>query len=129
MNPVSDHSDSKAHTGAVKNVKYNALYQACAASAVAANDCAKACANEKDASKLALCIRLDKDAAAISRATLDLRTRSDASDPVLKLLVEACWKATAACAVECEKHAAHMAHCKTCAEACRATEKACSTFA
>lgn len=129
MNPSSDHATAPNHVGSIKNTKYNALYQACLASAVAATECAKACAAEKDNSKLALCIRLDKDAAAITYAAMDVLSRADASDPVLTMLVEACWKANAACATECEKHAAHMVHCKTCAAACRVTEKACSTFA
>ena len=29
------------------------------------------------------------------------------------------------CATECEKHGAHMQHCKECAEACRRCEQAC----
>jgi hypothetical protein len=30
-----------------------------------------------------------------------------------------------ACAVECERHAAHHDHCRVCAEVCRRCEQAC----
>jgi hypothetical protein len=51
--------------------------------------------------------------------------RTGSNDEVLKHLVDTCAEACRICADECVKHASKHAHCKVCADTCRATEEAC----
>jgi hypothetical protein len=42
--------------------------------------------------------------------------------------VHACAIACALCAEECQKHAARMAHCRVCVDACRSCRSACEAL-
>jgi hypothetical protein len=66
------------------------------------------------------------DCADLCGATARVLTRNPSGPGDLaRALVEACVIACVECADECEKHAAHMEHCRWCAEICRACEQAC----
>jgi hypothetical protein len=89
--------------------------------------CADACLAESDLSPdLARCIRLDLDCADVCAATSRVVSRQREYDAnVTRSLLEACAAACKACGDECDKHAEHMEHCRTCAESCRRCEEAC----
>jgi hypothetical protein len=102
---------------------------ACFDCAQACVTCADACIAENKGDTLARCIRLNQDCAAVCVATAAVLSRVTQPDwQVIEALVRACQTACAACAVECEKHAA-MAHCKLCAQSCRAAERTCQVLA
>lgn len=85
--------------------------------------CADACLGEKNVPSLVRCIRLNLDCADICSATSRLFSRQTHGEPsVLRAQLEACAEVCRVCGAECEKHAAHHAHCRVCAESCRQTE-------
>lgn len=88
------------------------------------NFCSDACLGEDDVKMMVSCIRSDKVCAEACAALVQILAIRDAD---VDGLVEYCRKVCAACAEECEKHAAQ--HCKDCAKACRECEKACQGFA
>jgi hypothetical protein len=93
--------------------------------AQACTACADACLGEDDPSALAGCIRLDWVCAGACEAlTRALSVRAGHTE-TLEGLLRACRTACAACAEECERHAAHHEHCRICAEECRSCERAC----
>jgi len=103
-----------------------ALVQAAAESAFTCTTCADACLEEEDPRALRSCIRLNLDCADICTVTATLISRPGTQSPeVLRAQLEACIAACMACAEECASHAAHMEHCRVCAEACRACAAAC----
>ena len=84
--------------------------------------CATACLSEQDVQMMARCISLDRDCADICALTARFLARgSEHAQHLLRECAEIC----KACGDECEKHGAHMQHCKECAEACRRCEQAC----
>jgi hypothetical protein len=88
--------------------------------------CADACLSEPRVEELALCIRLDLDCADVCDVTARLLSRQTGHQPEIALAqLQTCRVAVAACARECERHAATHEHCRICAEACRACERAC----
>lgn len=100
--------------------------EACFDCAQACVACADACLGEAQLDLLRRCIRLNLDCRDICTATGSVLSRQQ--QPELELLsrqLEACVLICAACAQECEKHAAMHEHCRVCAEACRACERAC----
>ncbi|TVR57474.1 MAG: four-helix bundle copper-binding protein [Gemmatimonadales bacterium] len=103
-----------------------ALVQAAAECAFTCTTCADACLEEEDPRALRSCIRLNLDCADICTVTATLISRPGTQSPeVLRAQLEACIAACMACAEECASHAAHMEHCRVCAEACRACAAAC----
>ena len=95
----------------------------CSASCTA---CADACLSEDDLQELVRCIRLNLDCADSCDATARILLRQ--SRPDLRLIhaaIEACRAARLACGEECERHAAHLEHCRLCAEICRRCQQAC----
>lgn len=89
---------------------------ACFDCVVACNHCASEDLKEQDVKMLERCIRLDRDCAAICSLAINaMASDSEFTKQICKLCAEIC----TACAIECEKHADHMAHCKVCAESCR----------
>jgi hypothetical protein len=104
-----------------------ACIDACLSCAQACTACADACLAE-DVAELRTCIRLDWVCAgacdAVGRA---LSVRAGQTETLVALL-RACRTACAACAEECEGHAAHHRHCAICAEECRACERACGVL-
>ena len=88
--------------------------------------CADACLAEEDVAKQRNCIRLNLDCADLCTTTAILLSRPSHRDqPTLNDLLQACADACKACGDERDRHAAHMEHCRICAECCRACEKAC----
>jgi hypothetical protein len=107
--------------------------QACVACELASIACADACLHEEDVSHLGRCIRLDLDCADICAATArllsrghDLSSRGHDNDAkLLRALVEACARACATCATECELYAERHEHCRVCATLCRSCAEQC----
>lgn len=85
--------------------------------------CADACLEEDNVSKLAACIRLDRNCADICATSLRLLVRnSNHTGSVIEICREIC----AECAEECEKH--DHDHCEECAQACRRCEEQCRKY-
>lgn len=99
---------------------------ACYDCAQTCTSCADACLGEENVAELLRCIRSNQDCADACAATGAMLSRRTEPDPrVLRLQVEACRAACDACGDECAHHAGHMEHCRVCADACRACERAC----
>ena len=95
----------------------------CAASCTA---CADASLSEHDSQTLTRVIRVCLDCAEACTATGRIATRQSAPDiRLIRAVIEGCSAACLACAVECDRHAAHHEHCRICAEVCRRCKKAC----
>ena len=105
----------------MKNKNLQDCIDACIACAIACKQCANACLNEQDIKKLAYCIKLNHDCAAVCFLAIDtMASVSEFAQQVCYMCEEVC----KACAAECEKHA-HMQHCKECAKACTICAKMC----
>lgn len=88
--------------------------------------CADACLSEQDVAAMVKCIRLNLDCADVCTATSRVVSRQTEYDAnVARAQLEACIAACTSCGDECERHGAHMAHCRVCAESCRRCEQAC----
>lgn len=95
----------------------------CGASCTA---CADASLSEPDAREMARVIRLCLDCAEECHVTGRIVTRQTSPDRnSMRAIVQACAAACAACADECDLHAAHHEHCRLCAEVCRRCKQAC----
>ena len=103
----------------VQNQNLLAALHACLASC---EHCATACLGEQSVQMLTLCIQLDRDCADICALTARVLARGS---NYARHLLATCADVCMACGDECEKHAAHMPHCKECAESCRRCEEAC----
>lgn len=105
--------------------QYEACIDACNACADACDHCATACLSEDDVKKMAECIRLDLDCAAICRMAAGFMARDSArAADVCRLCAQVC----DACGKECAKHRQH-AHCVECAQACRQCAEECRRMA
>ena len=98
------------------------LLDALNACIAACEHCATACLGEQDVKMMARCISIDRDCADICALTARFVARG--SEHAMHVMRE-CAEICGICATECEKHGAHMQHCKECAEACRRCEQAC----
>ncbi|GEB47790.1 MULTISPECIES: hypothetical protein [Streptomyces] len=108
---------------------------ACQSCEQACTACADACLGEDQADRLRTCIRLDQQCADVCHTTARLLIRhhdghggslaGQAEQGAVRAQLEACALLCAACAQECERHAAHHAHCRVCAAACRSCEESC----
>jgi hypothetical protein len=98
---------------------------ACLSCGQACTACADACLAEDDVAELRTCIRLDWVCAGACEALVRALSVRAGHTETLDALLRACRTACAACAEECERHAAHHRHCAICAEECRACERAC----
>jgi hypothetical protein len=101
---------------------------ACLSCAQACTACADACLAEDDVAELRACIRLDWVCAGACEALVRALSVRAGHSETLASLLRACLTAGAACAEECELHAAHHRHCAICAEECRACERACDAL-
>jgi hypothetical protein len=100
----------------------NSLMEMLVACAATCNICMNECLNEKDIRKMASCIELDMDCAAICNLAASFISRnSKFSKEILPL----CHNICIACAEECEKHSAE--HCRRCAAICRQCAEQCMT--
>ena len=114
--PVADDLDLRAR-----------CIEACNTCAVTCTSCADADLGEPDVEDLIRCIRLCLDCADLCDATRRIVTRQTASEAgVVRAAVEACVVACRTAGAECERHAAHHAHCRLCARACHECEEACN---
>lgn len=102
----------------------------CFECAEACERCATACLELANADSKGLdmtaCIKLCRDCADICTLCGRLEARGS---KFMGQFMQLCADACDACAVECEKHADHMVHCKACAEACRKCAQECRQMA
>jgi hypothetical protein len=106
------------------NEQIQSCLRACNACADACDHCSAACLAEPEVKKMADCIRLDLDCAAICRLAAGFMARGSArAKDVCRVCAEIC----EACAQECAKHEAD--HCQRCAEACKACAAECRKMA
>ena len=103
---------------------HRSAIEACNACAVECEHCASACLGEQEVQRLARCIALDLDCAAICRLSAEVMSRDG---ELSARLCELCAAACEACAAECEKHL--MDHCRQCAAACRSCAAECRKMA
>lgn len=104
--------------------KYENCIRACNECADACDHCATACLDEPDVKKMARCVRLDIDCAAICRLAAGAMARgSEMAGTICKLCEEIC----EACGEECAKHKAP--HCQECAAACKRCADECRRMA
>jgi hypothetical protein len=88
--------------------------------------CADACLQNAGAQHLTQWIRLCRDCADVCNATAHIAARrAGCNDGVVHQMIRAAEAACRRCAEEGERHAGHDAHCRICAEAARACERAC----
>lgn len=98
----------------------------CLDCAEACTACADACLAEEMVAELRRCIRLDLDCADICEVTARVAGRRTGGDAnVLRLTLETCAAICRVCGEECDHHAGRHEHCRICAEACHACERAC----
>ena len=124
-----------ADLGGVDREAMARCIEECVACAQACTACADACLGEDQADRLRTCIRLDQQCADVCHTTARLLIRhhdghggslaGQAEQGAVRAQLEACALLCAACAQECERHAAHHAHCRVCAAACRSCEESC----
>lgn len=94
--------------------------------AITCTQCADALLAEHDVAPLVMCIRRNLDCADVCTTTARVISRQTGFDAdVVRSQLEACVTACRICGDECERHAAHMAHCRVCSEVCRQCENAC----
>lgn len=104
--------------------RYESCIEACNACADACDHCAAACLAEPDVKKMAECIRLDMDCAAICRLASGYMARgSSFAQDVCGLCADVC----EACGAECAKHP--QDHCQACADVCRRCAEECRRMA
>ena len=95
---------------------------ACMACLIACENCINDCINNNNK----FCIILCRDCADICALCARLEMRHSV---VRHTVLALCAKICNDCAIECAKHAAHQASCKTCEEACKKCEEACKEIA
>lgn len=104
--------------------EYQSCIEACVRCAQECEHCANACLGEPDVKTMAVCIRLDRDCAAICwLAAAFMSRRSEFDTDICRLCASVC----ASCASECGKHMHD--HCQRCAEACQKCAQECSNMA
>lgn len=104
--------------------EYQSCIAACNTCADTCDHCATACLEEADVKKMARCISLDIDCAAICRLAAGAMSRgSEMAKQICRLCAEIC----EACGKECRKH--DNPHCKECAEACLRCAEECRKMA
>jgi hypothetical protein len=119
---IGTHPDVKGNV----NQELLTAIEACYDCAQTCTSCADACLAEAAVADLRQCIRLNADCADICAAAgAMLGRRTGSNERLIAQVLQACITACAACAEECERHAAMHGHCRVCAEACRWCERAC----
>ena len=100
--------------------QFKSCIDACNDCALACDHCAAACLKEADPAKMARCIELDIDCAAICRLAVGYMARGSelAAD-----ICDVCATVCDACAQECARRPAE--HCQECAKACRRCAQEC----
>ena len=108
----------------MNSLNHQDCIDACNRCADACDHCAASCLKEQDVQKMARCIALDMDCAAICRLSASLMARDSEHAAAICAL---CAKACDACAKECGSH--QMDHCQVCAAACKRCADACRAMA
>lgn len=104
--------------------EHRSCIEACVRCAQACEHCANACLGERDVQKMAECIRLDQDCAAMCWTAAAAMSRdSQFAQEICRVCAEIC----DACGTGCGKH--QMDHCQACAEACRRCAEQCRQMA
>jgi hypothetical protein len=104
--------------------EYQECIEACLNCVYFCNHCASSCLEEEDSDKLARCIQLDLECAAVCKAAADLMALgSDHANQLCQICADIC----AACAEECDKYT--YSHCRECAKICRVCAEECSSMA
>ena len=103
---------------------YQACIEACNDCAVACNHCSTACLQEQDVKKMARCIALDIECAAMCQLAAAAMARGDEHASAICAL---CGDICEACGDECAKH--DPEHCQICAQACRRCADECRRMA
>ncbi|MPZ49405.1 MAG: four-helix bundle copper-binding protein [Dehalococcoidia bacterium] len=121
---IRTHPKSSERPGLVEAI------DACFDCAQACIACADACLGEPQVASMVKCIRLNLDCAAICQTTGEVLSRqTETVWSISQAQLQACVEACRMCAEECSEHAAHMEHCRICADACRRCEDACRRLA
>jgi hypothetical protein len=107
----------------VSHDHYQPCIDACIACAEACEQCAAACERE-DSAKMARCISLNTDCAAMCRLAADFMTRNS---QYVDLICEDCAEICKGCADECNKYP--QDHCQDCALACLQCAQECLKMA
>lgn len=103
-----------------------AAVEALLACGEACTACADACLGEPGVPDLTTCIRTNLDCADVCGAAARVLSRHTGYDAnVTRSVLQACVMACHTCGVECGRHAGMHEHCRICAEACLACERAC----
>lgn len=100
--------------------QYKAGIEACESCANACDHCTAACLQEVDVKRMARCIALTIDCAAICRLAAGAMARDS---EMVRNICKACADICEACANECRKF--DTPHCKECADACMRCAKLC----
>ena len=91
--------------------------------------CADACLGEDDPKAQVTCITSCQNCGEVCLTTARALSRiTGFNRDAIRHLVEACEQICRICGDECDRHAAHMEHCRVCAEACRTCADACRTL-
>ena len=106
------------------HLKFSTCIEACNACSVACNYCATSCLQEPNVQKMARCIALDLDCAAICALAAAAMARGSEH---VKAICALCASICKSCGDECGKHPAE--HCKQCAKACHSCADACLKMA
>jgi hypothetical protein len=120
---------SHPHPAGSEREAAQACVEACVECSAICASCADACLAEDDVQQMVQCIRLNIDCADICETTARLFARPSPRDAdALRLQLEACAAICRACGDECAQHAAHMEHCRICADSCRRCAEACDSM-
>ena len=104
--------------------QYQSCIDACNQCADACDYCATACLGATDIKKMANCIQLDMDCAALCRLAAGYMSRgSEFKNQLCGLCADLC----EACGEECTKH--QHDHCQACAKACQHCAEECRRMA
>ena len=95
--------------------KFQHCVEASLECAVKSKQCANACLNELDIKRLARCIRLNHDTAAICLFAMEAM---EGGSEFVKQIYQLCFQICKAAAIECEKFPEYD-YCRECAVACR----------
>ncbi|WP_395320668.1 four-helix bundle copper-binding protein [Variovorax sp. UC74_104] len=104
--------------------RLNRCIALCNACAVACERCASACIAEGAGARMARCVLLDLDCAAICTAAAGIMARNSEN---AGLICSLCADICRLCAAECASHS--QPHCSRCAEACNQCEAECQRMA
>lgn len=124
---VHDSTSTHPHVQEAINEALIKCLEECHACEKACIACADACLGEPMVQDLVQCIRVNLDCADVCHTTGAVAARrSGSNEGVMRRMLAVCEMACRICGDECMRHAAHHAHCRLCAEACRRCEHACT---